>query len=44
LITLARHGGLGGGAQDLPPLLHAAGLTSIVTDATEFQMLGRVRG
>jgi ubiquinone/menaquinone biosynthesis C-methylase UbiE len=44
LLTVAFHGGLNSGVQDLPPLLHAAGFTSIETGDTGFRMLGFVRG
>jgi ubiquinone/menaquinone biosynthesis C-methylase UbiE len=43
-ITLALHGGLRTGVQDLPPLLHTAGFTSIETGETGFWRLGFVRG
>jgi demethylmenaquinone methyltransferase/2-methoxy-6-polyprenyl-1,4-benzoquinol methylase/phosphoethanolamine N-methyltransferase len=44
MLTLALHGGLEQGVQDLPPLLRTAGFTHIDVGDTGFRTLGFVRG
>ncbi len=43
LTALALHGHMGGGIEDLPPMLHAAGFSGIDTGETGFRLLGFVR-
>jgi ubiquinone/menaquinone biosynthesis C-methylase UbiE len=44
MLTLAFHGGLASGVEDLPALLQGAGFTDVETGETGFWSLGFVRG